>query len=318
MTRTALILGAGGLTGEAYEAGVLAALERKLGWDARTADVIVGTSAGSLVGALLRFGVAPHDLYSFATNNGMSSSGRGLFARMEPIPEPRLPDPLPRLPQLPSRALLRQAFRHPWASRAGLLAAAIPEGRNPMAPYAEVLRRLTGSSWPIDPLWLVAARLPLGERVVFGNGDCPDCDVPVAVCASCCVPRYFAPVPIDGQLYIDGGVHSPTNADVVADYSYDTVVVVSPMSGKRGTLRRRHVDPVRVWCRALLGTEVRRLRRAGSEVIVFQPGIEEQRVMGYMAFDEERCPRVAEAAFEAESSRLAAKRDDETIERLAA
>ena len=57
-TRVGLVLGAGGIVGQAYHAGVLAALEVDLGWDARTADVIVGTSAGSVMGTALRMGLS--------------------------------------------------------------------------------------------------------------------------------------------------------------------------------------------------------------------------------------------------------------------
>src|SRR6478672_1884140 len=60
--RVGLVLGGGGAVGAAYHAGALAALEHDLGWDARNADVILGTSAGSLVGALLRLGVPATDL----------------------------------------------------------------------------------------------------------------------------------------------------------------------------------------------------------------------------------------------------------------
>ena len=60
--RIGLVLGAGGTVGCAYHAGVLAGLQHHTGWDARDAVSIVGTSAGSLVGALLRVGLGPDDL----------------------------------------------------------------------------------------------------------------------------------------------------------------------------------------------------------------------------------------------------------------
>jgi NTE family protein len=63
--RVGLCLGAGGLVGQAYHAGVLAALQVDLGWDARDADIVVGTSAGSLTGTMLRMGTSPFDLASW-------------------------------------------------------------------------------------------------------------------------------------------------------------------------------------------------------------------------------------------------------------
>ena len=70
-----LVLGAGGVTGGAYIAGALAALENDLGFDARSADVIVGTSAGALIGALLRSGISAGDLAAWTI--GARVVGRG-------------------------------------------------------------------------------------------------------------------------------------------------------------------------------------------------------------------------------------------------
>src|SRR5258708_5386455 len=60
--RIGLVLGAGGAVGGAFHAGVLSTLADELGWDARTAEVVVGTSAGSATGAILRAGLSPDDL----------------------------------------------------------------------------------------------------------------------------------------------------------------------------------------------------------------------------------------------------------------
>src|SRR5688572_10729712 len=72
MPRVGLVLGAGGVVGQAYHAGVLAALELDLGWDPRTADVIVGSSAGAVTGALLRLGVSSEDLAAWAVDAPLS------------------------------------------------------------------------------------------------------------------------------------------------------------------------------------------------------------------------------------------------------
>jgi len=70
-----LVLGAGGVVGQAYQAGVLAALEREIGWDPRLATIVVGTSAGSVTGAALRVGVPATDLA--ASLYGVPPSRRG-------------------------------------------------------------------------------------------------------------------------------------------------------------------------------------------------------------------------------------------------
>ena len=75
MKRVGLVLGAGGVVGQAYHSGVLAALEHDLGWDPRTAEVIVGTSAGSITGALLRNGVPASELAAWSVRAPLSAEG---------------------------------------------------------------------------------------------------------------------------------------------------------------------------------------------------------------------------------------------------
>ncbi len=67
MTDVGLVLGAGGVVGQAYHAGVLSALHQSAGWDPRSADIIVGSSAGSITGTMLRLGVGATDLAAMAT-----------------------------------------------------------------------------------------------------------------------------------------------------------------------------------------------------------------------------------------------------------
>src|SRR3954471_12436637 len=89
MTRIGLVLGAGGATGHAFHIGVLAALEEATGWDPRTADVIVGTSAGAIIGALLRAGLGPRDLAARALGEDLSAEGQKVAAvlgRPGPVP----------------------------------------------------------------------------------------------------------------------------------------------------------------------------------------------------------------------------------------
>ncbi len=86
-----LVLGAGGVVGQAYQAGVLAALQREAGWDARDASIIVGTSAGSVTGAALRVGVPATDLA--ASLYGVPTSRRG--ARSSAASSPPTPSRCP-------------------------------------------------------------------------------------------------------------------------------------------------------------------------------------------------------------------------------
>lgn len=115
-----LVLGAGGVVGQAYQAGVLAALQREANWDPRHADIIVGTSAGSVTGAVLRIGVPATDLA--ASTYGVPTSRRGgvllnqILGDDTPLPVPSIRSLL-RLWSLPSPALLNRVAHRPLAFR---------------------------------------------------------------------------------------------------------------------------------------------------------------------------------------------------------
>src|SRR4051812_7021598 len=85
MARIGLVLGAGGVTGGAFHAGVLAALADATGWDARQAEVIVGTSAGSATAAILRAGLPPADLVARAEGRPLSPEGQRVVASAPPF-----------------------------------------------------------------------------------------------------------------------------------------------------------------------------------------------------------------------------------------
>ncbi|WNV76543.1 patatin-like phospholipase family protein [Geodermatophilus sp. DSM 44513] len=115
--------------------------------------------------------------------------------------------------------------------------------------------------------------------MVFGRPGAPEAPVHQAVAASCAVPGYFAPVRIGRHTYVDGGVHSPTNAAVLRGRGLDLVVVVSPMSGPAGWSPGLHAA-TRRHAALLLAREVRALEREGVRTVVFAPGAAEQRAMG--------------------------------------
>ena len=100
MTRIGLVLGAGGVVGQAYHSGVLAALAEIAGWDARTAEIVVGTSAGSGAAAMLRLGVSPEDLKHRACDEALSPAGQRL---MRGAPAPARIDLRPPRPSVGQR-----------------------------------------------------------------------------------------------------------------------------------------------------------------------------------------------------------------------
>jgi NTE family protein len=300
VTRIGLVLGAGGVVGQAYHAGVLAALEHDLGWDPRTAEIIVGSSAGSVTGTLLRLGVPASDLAAFAVQSPLSVEGEAVFAHVAGRDEEAFPPLGPNLflrPwRLPSPALLARIARRPWAMRPGVAAMTmLPSGRLDILERASVLDGVVGDAWP-DGLWICAVRRDDGARVVFGRSGSPPAPLSRAVAASCAIPGYFAPVRVGDVSYLDGGVHSPTNADVLARSGLDVVLVVSPMSSAFG--RSRSVDaPVRWVAHRRLDGEIRRLRRAGATVVRFEPAAHSIAAMGTNAMAEDRADAVVQAAF---------------------
>jgi NTE family protein len=324
--RIGLVLGAGGVTGHAFHAGVLAALDDAIQWDARHAETIVGTSAGSIVGSLLRAGISARDLAARATDQPLSPEGARLVARSEaavPGGMPIRPERAGRgLPRMAAPGLLARAALRPfWMTRPGVvLAGAMPPGRVPTEWIAAAVRPLYGSRWPDDALWLPAVRLSDGRRVVFGRGGAPRADVADAVAASCAIPGFFEPVTIDEIRYVDGGVHSPTNADVLASEQLDLVIVSSPMSitGGSGRLRPSIDLPARRVSRLYLAREVARIRRRRVPVITFQPTVDDLAVMGLNAMDPDRRGPVTRQARASALRKLA--RDDvrATLRELAA
>jgi len=298
-TRIGLVLGAGGVVGQAYHAGVLAALDHDLGWDPRTADLIVGTSAGSITGTLLRLGVAPQDLAAWVIDVPLSADARPLQEAIDDgerdFPEPTWRHLLRRW-RLPPPALLASIVRRPWRFRASVAAiACLPAGWVDIAERAQGLDEVLGARWP-EGLWICAARRDDGHRVVFGRPGAPPATLGQAVSASCAIPGYFSPIRIGGTEYLDGGVHSATNADVLRAADLDLVVVVSPMSVAGG--RSRSYDALPRWsAHRRLEREVARLRREGMDVVRIEPAGRALRVMGLNAMATDRSTRVVREAF---------------------
>ena len=171
----------------------------------------------------------------------------------------------------------------------------LPTGRVDLIEHASGLAQAAADAWP-DGLWICGARRNDGARVVFGRHGSPVASVPQAVAASCAIPGYFSPVAIDGVEYFDGGVHSPSNADVVRDLALDLVIVVSPMSAAHG-LSRTADGLYRYSVHRRLEREVSRLAKTGTTVVRIEPGREALAAMGVNMMAADRSDRVVQAAF---------------------
>jgi NTE family protein len=211
--RSALVLGGGGITGIAWELGVLAGLA-EAGTDLTGADLVVGTSAGSVVGAQITSGADLERL--FARQLEPPTGERGARLRRSSLASF-------------GWAMLRSRGRDVEFRRriGGLALAAERAGLTPTEQERiDVIgQRLAGADWPDRPLTVTAVDAETGEFRPFDR----DSGVPLvhAVAASCAVPGVYPPVTIDGRRYVDGGMRSAANADL-AD-GYDRVVVLAPI-----------------------------------------------------------------------------------------
>lgn len=297
--RIGLVLGGGGAIGTAFHAGALAALEHDIGWDARSADVVVGTSAGSLIGALLRMGAPPSDLAALTVGARSLRTpepvARALAARpsFAPFGLRHVLRPI-RLPAPTAVAsMVALPVRRGVPGLASLMTL-LSDGVEELEPHVQFLDRVTERGWPTGTLLVCATRQRDCRRAVFGGERTPK--LSAAVAASCAVPGYFRPVRIDDTAYVDGGAISPTNADVLRRHELDLAVVVSPMTGA-GASRWSLSGAVRNFCRRSLDHEVAILERRGIETLVIEPGEESLQWLGTDFMSDEVLPEIVRSAF---------------------
>jgi NTE family protein len=214
------VLGGGGITGIAWEIGLLAGLA-EAGVDLSRADLVVGTSAGSVVGAQLTSGAEIELLYE----RQLEPPGREKVARMTRAALARY-----------AWAMLRSRGKDvEFRRRVGALAlAAEKAGLTPAEQERlDVIgARLVSTQWPERTLVITAVDAENGEFRTFDRAS----GVPLlqAVAASCAVPGIYPPVTIDGRRYVDGGMRSAANADLAE--GYDRLVVLAPIPRGVGPL----------------------------------------------------------------------------------
>jgi len=310
--RVGLVLGGGGLVGLAYHAAALTALETDVGWDGREADVVVGTSAGSIAGALLRRGFGAIDLASTAVGAEVgSASGLDELLRAGATLPPVGLRTFVRPVRVPHPSLLAGIVRRPTrVDPIGLAAGLLRDGAIGGEGHRAHLATAIGDEWPDEPTWICTVRQRDLRRVVFGRdawGSLSD-----AVVASCAVPGYFTPPRIDDVTYLDGGVHSPTNAATLVDRELDLVIVVSPMSTRSPQLLGLG-SWVRRYATAKLNREVAALRRHGIPTVVLQPGRALTPVLGIDFMDATHLREVVAASYFDVAEQLAARRVQELV-----
>ncbi|MCC7078596.1 MAG: patatin-like phospholipase family protein [Acidimicrobiia bacterium] len=299
----ALVLGGGGPVGHAFHCGVLAAIEAATGWDPRHADLVLGTSAGAQVAALLRAGMSTSDLTTRLSGAELSPEGAriaSLYVRPDQPEGHFLP-----IPQAPE--ILLHALRHPrHLSLIDIGVGLAPKGRVSMQPMIEGVNAMFDAAWP-DRTWITARDLNTGDLVVFkGRGDKPTARFGEAVAASGAVPGRSVPVRIDGRSFVDGGTHSPTNADLVGPAQPRVVIVSSPLTLPPED-RAGAGDVLKRLLRRRLREELSRLP-ADTRTVVFEPPASLRQVMGWNPMKTDLMGPVAEATAETFSAHEATDR----------
>jgi NTE family protein len=288
--KVGLVLGAGGVMGGAWLTGGLEALARETGWDPGSADYIVGTSAGSMMGALLASEIPPWFMVAHSAGevfdglagpDGRAAAEADRSAGATFRIERRLPRIGPGSWAMMASGLTRPGRRSATAVLCGLL----PEGLISNEPLKDTIRRAVPGVWPDHPrLWVVACDYSTGRRVPFGRPDAPRAEIGDAVAASCAIPGFYRPVRIAGRRYVDGGVWSTSNLDILCDDPPDLVVCLNPTSSLHPPQAWNPAHQVAHFFRRtsgrVLGSEAKRLRAAGAEVVLVQPTDEDHAVMG--------------------------------------
>jgi NTE family protein len=304
--RVGLVLGAGGVLGASWLIGALDALEAETGWRAADAERIVGTSAGAVVGALAATGIPAQYMSAY-------SAGRALdgFAEAESRAdalthrllgsEYRLQRALPPVGPGSWRLALNTLLHLRRHSPATVLAGWLPRGFISTAPIERLIETFVSDAWPEHPgYWAVAADYRSGKRVAFGRDDAPDAHVAKAVAASCAIPGFYHPVKIAGRRYVDGGICSTSNLDLLCGADLDLVVCLNPMSSVApiagGSPADRFAGLMRAAVGRRLGREARKLRADGAEVLVLQPGRDDCALMGLNLMSGARRVQVIEQA----------------------
>lgn len=301
--RRGLVLGGGGVLGGTWAVGALHVMQEKYGFSANDVDVIVGTSAGSVLTALLGAGVTVEHLRKHYLGEAITDGPLAGYAFDPGTATGGSRPGVPRLRGPGSPRLLGLSLRRIGAiPTTAVLSALLPEGSRSLERVGHLIDAVTpmGDWSSHQGVWVVAMDYEDGRRVVFGRPGSPVVPLASAVMASCAIPGWFAPVTIGKRTYIDGGAVSATSIDVVAHAGLDEVYVVAPMvsfhmdrpTSLTGRLERRWRQEV---TKAALA-EAERVRATGAQVRMIGPGPEDLAAIGANFMDSSRLVAVLETS----------------------
>jgi NTE family protein len=316
--KVGLVLGAGGVVGASWLVGALEALASETGWDPAEAEHIVGTSAGSVIGALTAAGISPAHMTGYVGGGSLDGVAEAedragsLTARFE-ADAYRLKLALPPIGPGSWRMAL-STMCHPRShAPSAMLSGWLPRGFVSTAPITRFVERFVDDAWPAHPgFWAVAADYRDGRRVAFGRDGAPPVSVGRAVAASCAIPGFYHPVKVADRRYVDGGICSMSNLDLLRGRGLDLVICLNPTSSLEATSSWSPVERLAGAMRGAsgrrLGHEARKLRDEGTEVLLVQPTAEDVRAMGPNLMARDRRVQVMELALRTTARQLRAQR----------
>jgi len=281
--------------------GALQALEQQTGLDAREFDDFVGTSAGSILVALLGAGVPVPDLVTHQLGAVVDDGPlAGYVLDYETAAGGR--HPVAPRPGLGSRELLvRNARQLHHLPPMAVLSALLPEGRGQLDTVGALVSHVVPSGWARrEGVAVVALNYETGQRVAFGRPGAPAADLADAVMASCAIPGWYQPVRIGDDRFVDGGAWSSTNLDVLAQDGLDEIYVLAPQASfdvdAPADLATRLERQWRAGVTRRVLREMAQVHRQGAHVTILAPGREDLAAFGANLMDVSRRPLVLETS----------------------
>jgi NTE family protein len=306
--RVGLVLGAGGVLGAAWMTGALPALQERLPCPVNDVDVILGTSAGSVLAAALRCRIGVEEMVAYQRGEAAGVLRTSGVGELDSGPLPPRPQWRVGSPRLMLATLMTPHRVHPWVGASAWL----PRGRAQHVALRAMVDAVHASAcsataprgsppdWVDRPTWLVAVDYDSGRRVIFGREGAPRARLADAVVASCSIPGWYEPAVIGGRRYVDGGVRSATSLGVLARADLDEVYVLAPMASLVADRPRKPHERLERRLRLLITLallrEAQALRALGVRVTVLTPGPEDLAVMGVNVMDPRRRTAVLETS----------------------
>ena len=346
----ALVLGAGGQVGISYHLGVLSAIEAVTGANINDVPLIVGTSAGSVIGAYIRHLGSAADAWDHF-ERGLASAadstvaddlnlgGSAPYSDQTGDDTSAIASRVDQLRRVASAGVgMAGVFAKTWTRMPipDAIESFLGEFPNAMLDFTEIAKgfyRELPQAWPDRALWITAFDLGQRRRVVFGSqADDLRPDLREALVASCAVPGVWEPRVVDGVAYVDGGVRGPANANVLIAERYgeelnvERAIIVAPMAFDSWKPREvRHAGwpdaayglafrGIRAAANMSLDRDVRALKSNNIAMALFRPEAGSLPLHGRANIDERLVASVADDAFDRTVKALANQALRESVE----